>query len=78
MSLVDDNEVNLKLLHTFFVRRGFTDIRLARDGSEAVKLYEDALHEQNPFYLVFMDIGMPVCFRTLSCPMLSDANLETR
>ncbi|KAI4852013.1 hypothetical protein E4T44_01770 [Aureobasidium sp. EXF-8845] len=58
--LVDDNEVNLKLLQTFFVRRGFTDMRLARDGSEAVKVYEDALLEQTPFQLVFMDISMPV------------------
>jgi CheY-like chemotaxis protein len=66
--LVDDNGVNLKLLQTFFVRRGFTDMRLARDGSEAVEVYEDASHEQNPFHLVFMDISMPVCFGTSSCP----------
>lgn len=58
--LVDDNEVNLKLLQTFFVRRGFTDMRLARDGVEAVKVYEDALQQYNPFHLVFMDISMPV------------------
>jgi CheY-like chemotaxis protein len=58
--LVDNNEVNLKLLQTFFVRRGFTDMRLARDGSEAVRVYEDALHQHNPFNLVFMDISMPV------------------
>jgi CheY-like chemotaxis protein len=59
--LVDDDEVNLKLLQTFFVRRGFTDMRLAGDGSEAVKVYEDALHEHDPFHLVFMDISIPVC-----------------
>ncbi|KAG9823987.1 hypothetical protein KCU98_g14408, partial [Aureobasidium melanogenum] len=58
--LVDDNEVNIKLLQTFFVRRGFTDMRLARDGVEAIKVYEDALHQQSPFHLVFMDISMPV------------------
>ncbi|KAH0022563.1 hypothetical protein KCU78_g5729, partial [Aureobasidium melanogenum] len=58
--LVDDNEVNLKLLQTFFVRRGFMDMRLARDGVEAVKVYEDALQQHNPFNLVFMDISMPV------------------
>ncbi|KAH0267953.1 hypothetical protein KCU91_g9730, partial [Aureobasidium melanogenum] len=58
--LVDDNEVNLKLLQTFFNRRGFTDMRLARDGVEAVKVYEDALHQHSPFHLVFMDISMPV------------------
>ncbi|KAK6003269.1 hypothetical protein QM012_001114 [Aureobasidium pullulans] len=58
--LVDDNEVNLKLLQTFFVRRGFTDMRVARDGGEAVKAYEDALHQHTPFHLVFMDISMPV------------------
>ncbi|KAI5204445.1 hypothetical protein E4T39_03638 [Aureobasidium subglaciale] len=58
--LVDDNEVNLKLLQTFLFRRDFKDIKLARNGSEAVNIYEDALYQQNPFRLVFMDISMPV------------------
>ncbi|KAG9563442.1 hypothetical protein KCU71_g2910, partial [Aureobasidium melanogenum] len=58
--LVDNNEVNLKLLQTFFIRRGFTDMKLARDGVEAVKVYEDALQQHTPFHLVFMDISMPV------------------
>ncbi|KAI4721449.1 hypothetical protein E4T48_02283 [Aureobasidium sp. EXF-10727] len=58
--LVDDNEVNLKLLQTFFVRRGFTDMKLARNGEEAVKVYEDSTHQHSPFHLVFMDISMPV------------------
>ncbi|KAI5235800.1 hypothetical protein E4T43_09030 [Aureobasidium subglaciale] len=58
--LVDDNEVNLKLLQTFFVRRDFKDLRLARDGSDAVRVYEDALLCETPFQLVFMDISMPV------------------
>lgn len=76
--LVDDNEVNPKLLQTFFVRRGFTDMKLARDGREAVKVYEDALNEHNPFHLVFMDISMPVCFRISIRSRLPDANLVTR
>jgi CheY-like chemotaxis protein len=76
--LVDDNEVNLKLLQTFFVRRGFTDMRLARDGSEAVKVYEDALHEHDPFHLVFMDISMPVRFGKSICLTLLDSNPEIR
>lgn len=63
--LVDHNEVNLKLLQTFFVRRGFMDMRLARDGSESVKVYEDALSQHKPFHLVFMDISMPVRSRAL-------------
>jgi CheY-like chemotaxis protein len=76
--LVDDNEVNLKLLQTFFVRRGFTDMRLARDGSEAVKVYEDALHEHDPFHLVFMDISMPVSFGISTSLTLSESNLAIR
>ncbi|THX52868.1 hypothetical protein D6D06_06443 [Aureobasidium pullulans] len=58
--LVDDNEVNLKLLQTFFVRRDYKDIRLARDGSDAVRIYEGALRHMSPFHMVFMDISMPV------------------
>jgi len=65
--LVDDNEVNLKLLQTFLVRRGFTDMRLARDGEEAVKVYEDAIRQHEPFHLVFMDISMPVRFGASMC-----------
>ncbi|THX23772.1 hypothetical protein D6C77_08631 [Aureobasidium pullulans] len=58
--LVDDNEVNLKLLQTYFVRREYKDMKLARDGSEAVQFYEDALRRMDPFHLVFMDVSMPV------------------
>jgi len=65
--LVNDNEVNLKLLQTFFVRRGFTDMRLARDGDEAVKVCEDALRQQNAFHLIFMDISMPVRIVSSDC-----------
>lgn len=76
--LVDDNEVNLKLLQTFLVRRDFTDLRLARDGSEAVKVYEDDLLQHNPFHLIFMDISMPVRFEVLVRLTLLDSNPETR
>lgn len=76
--LVDDNEVNLKLLQTFLVRRGFTDMRLARDGDEAVKVYEDALGQLSPFHLVFMDISMPVRSDALICLTLLGSNLGIR
>jgi DNA-binding NarL/FixJ family response regulator len=68
--LVDDNEVNLKLLQTFFVRRDFKDMSLARDGSEAVRVYEDSLRRSEPFHLVFMDISMPVRVLTTHCHAL--------
>lgn len=58
--LVDDNEVNLRLLQTFFVRREYRDLELAGNGSEATKACDDALHNADPFDLVFMDIQMPV------------------
>lgn len=76
--LVDDNEVNLKLLQTFLVRRGFTNMRLARDGEEAVKVYEDSIRQHELFHLVFMDISMPVCLEVLIRLTLLDSNLETR
>merc|ERR1712113_913673 len=37
-----------------------TDMKLARDGRESVKVYEDALSQHDPFHLVFMDLSMPV------------------
>jgi CheY-like chemotaxis protein len=53
-------------------------MRLARDGSEAVKVYEDALHEHDPFHLVFMDISMPVRLGISTCLTLLDSNPEIR
>ncbi|THW76237.1 hypothetical protein D6D19_03321 [Aureobasidium pullulans] len=78
--LVDDNEVNLKLLQTCFVRRDYKDIRLARDGSDAVRIYEDALRHMSPFHMVFMDISMPVMdgFEATKIIRQTEASISTQ
>ncbi|GAB7355134.1 hypothetical protein MBLNU459_g5709t1 [Dothideomycetes sp. NU459] len=58
--LVDDNEVNLKLLQTYVVRRLYTCVTLARDGAQAVAAYERALYTDMPIDVIFMDISMPI------------------
>lgn len=58
--LVDDNTVNLKLLSAYVSKRGLVGTMLARDGAEAVELYDVALRENRGFDIVFMDIQMPV------------------
>lgn len=62
MLLVDDNNVNLRLLHTFMQKRGYTDIHLASDGLQAVNMYKSlvARDPAEPPDIIFMDISMPV------------------
>lgn len=55
--LVDDNRVNLSLLHTFVKKRGFLDsfAHTAEDGAQAVESFEG-----NAPDIIFMDLSMPV------------------
>lgn len=60
MLLVDDNDVNLKLL-VAFVRKAKMSYATAQDGLQASELYKEA--SKNPssaFRAVVMDIQMPV------------------
>ncbi|KAM3422888.1 Hybrid signal transduction histidine kinase B [Cercospora zeina] len=55
--LVDDNRLNLQLLHTYVSKIGY-DERLARtaeDGQQAVEVYKSFLPD-----IVFMDLSMPI------------------
>lgn len=54
--VVDDNEVNLRLLHTYLVKRYYSFISLAKDGSQAVQAYKTAMENGTPPDIVFMDI----------------------
>ncbi|EME47584.1 hypothetical protein DOTSEDRAFT_50958 [Dothistroma septosporum NZE10] len=55
--LVDDNRLNLSLLHTFVKKRGYLEdfARTAEDGAQAVQSFED-----NTPDIVLMDLSMPV------------------
>lgn len=55
--LVDDNRLNLSLLHTFVKKRGFLEgfARTAEDGAQAVQSFEG-----NDPDIMFMDLSMPV------------------
>lgn len=55
--LVDDNKLNLQLLHTFVKKREYGEelCQLAEDGSQAVDAFESFSPD-----VVFMDISMPV------------------
>ncbi|UPX10861.1 uncharacterized protein EKO05_0001498 [Ascochyta rabiei] len=55
--LVDDNELNLKLLGVFFKRNGYHNTQKARDGLEAVHAVKE---RQEGFDVVFMDLSMPI------------------
>ncbi|KAI9166380.1 Autoinducer 2 sensor kinase/phosphatase LuxQ [Paramyrothecium foliicola] len=54
--LVDDNEINIKILVAIMKKLGI-DYRVARDGSEVVRIFTE-----NPrlFRCILMDISMPV------------------
>lgn len=49
--LVDDNELNLKLLRVFLTRNGYHNIQQAKNGSEAVEAVQQC---QGSFDVVFM------------------------
>jgi len=56
--LVDDNQINLRLLSTYLKRRNYEVIDEASDGLEAVKQFES--RGEQGYDVVFMDITMPV------------------
>ncbi|KAK4996724.1 hypothetical protein LTR66_003724 [Elasticomyces elasticus] len=58
--LVDDNKINLKLLHTFMRKRAYSDVHHAEDGAQAVDLYIKLADAGKPPEIVFMDISMPI------------------
>lgn len=58
--LVDDNEVNLKLL-VAFVRKAKYAYETATDGSQALNMYKEASRDsKRAFKAIVMDIQMPV------------------
>jgi CheY-like chemotaxis protein len=56
--LVDDNQINLRLLSTYLKRRNYEVVDEACDGLEAVKRFE--ARRERGYDVVFMDITMPV------------------
>jgi CheY-like chemotaxis protein len=56
--LVDDNQINLRLLSTYLKRRNYEVVDEACDGLEAVKRFE--ARGEIGYDVVFMDITMPV------------------
>ena len=55
--LVDDNQINLRLLSTYLKRRNYEVVDEASDGLEAVKTFES---RKGGYDVIFMDITMPI------------------
>lgn len=60
--LVDDNNVNLRLLHTFMKKRGYSDIHMAENGAISVAKYKAMASEDPPHPpdIIMMDLSMPI------------------
>lgn len=56
--LVDDNQINLRLLSTYLKRRNYEVIDEASNGLEAVKRFES--RGEQGYDVIFMDITMPI------------------
>ncbi len=56
--VVDDNETNRRMLSALLDSWGcrYTP---ARNGSEAIKLLREAIHQQDPFQVAILDLAMP-------------------
>lgn len=57
--IVDDNDVNLKLLSRYVSKRGIT-YQLAKNGEEAVEQFNKMHFKKMKFDIIFMDIQMPI------------------
>ncbi|KAK4542797.1 hypothetical protein LTR36_006173 [Oleoguttula mirabilis] len=55
--IVEDNKINLKLLETFFAKRGYPNVESAADGLQAVQAAE---RRAEGFDIIITDISMPV------------------
>jgi signal transduction histidine kinase/CheY-like chemotaxis protein len=55
--LVDDNDINLRLIRTFMKKWNVTAVDTAQNGREAVDLFEK---NRLGYDLIFMDMSMPV------------------
>ena len=60
--LVDDNKVNLKLLHSFVKKRGYGSdlVDTAEDGLQVVNIFQKRMKDGVAPEVVIMDISMPV------------------
>lgn len=56
---VDDNALNLQLIHRYLVKRKVDTIVTARNGGEAVAAVREEANKGNNFDVIFMDISMP-------------------
>lgn len=56
--IVDDNVINLRLLHTYLTRKSYTNVLQAADGAIAHSIFAT---QWPPPDIVFMDLTMPVC-----------------
>lgn len=54
---IDDDTDTLRLLEVILSKHG--TVSSARNGKEAIELFEEAHQKNNPFQLVFLDIMMP-------------------
>jgi CheY-like chemotaxis protein len=57
MLLVDDNQINLRLLSTYLNRRNYEVVHEAQHGLEAVRKVEA---RPDGYDIIFMDITMPI------------------
>lgn len=55
--LVDDNQINIRLLSTYLTRRNYSTVHEAMDGLQAVQKVEA---RPEGYDIIFMDITMPV------------------
>lgn len=56
---VDDNKLNLQLIHRYLLKRGHDTIITARNGIEAVAAVRKEASKGKKFDVIFMDISMP-------------------
>jgi len=56
--IMDDQEAILKMVNRMLQRMGY-EVDIAKNGKEAIKIYQQALNSQQPFNLVILDLTIP-------------------
>ncbi|CAI5755724.1 unnamed protein product [Candida verbasci] len=68
--VAEDNLVNQEVIKRMLKLEGFENITMACNGAEAIEFVKEAIANQEPFDLIFMDVQMPKVDGLLATKMI--------
>lgn len=68
--VAEDNMVNQEVIKRMLKLEGFTNVKMAKDGSEAVEMVRESYETMQLYDLIFMDVQMPKIDGLLATKMI--------